>query len=262
MVAADLAWLYPLDGVQEAQFRQQGFIRLPGVVSSATASLLAKRLSQLVSFGGRRRRDGSYGRAFRYCMHAWTSDEKIREVTLSRRLAAIAARLLGVSEIRLSHDQAMFKDAGAEATPIHADQYHIPLSSDVVTAWVALQPIALDMGPLSFYAGSHRLEPSLRKKLAAMDQDGVENFFAQFEEDVAAYSPGDVSYHLGWTYHRAGANSSSAVRAAFGIVYAPNGVVIIEPSDGQNVALLSHWSPGARIGHPLSSSRNPIVFRA
>lgn len=58
--------------------------------------------------------------------------------------------------MRLYHDQALYKEAGGGPTPWHADQYYWPLTTDrVVTAWVPLQPVSPDMGPLAFAERTH-----------------------------------------------------------------------------------------------------------
>ena len=57
----------------------------------------------------------------------------------SRRLAGVAAKLLGVYAVRLYHDQALYKEPGGGIIPWHADQYYWPLSSDrCVTIWLPL----------------------------------------------------------------------------------------------------------------------------
>ena len=49
----------------------------------------------------------------------------------------------------------LYKEPGGGITPAHADQYYWPLASDrTITAWVPLQPVPVEMGPLGFYARS------------------------------------------------------------------------------------------------------------
>jgi Phytanoyl-CoA dioxygenase (PhyH) len=61
-----------------------------------------------------------------------------------------------VGGVRLYHDQALYKEAGGGPTPWHADQYYWPLTTDrVVTAWVPLQAVSADMGPLAFAERTH-----------------------------------------------------------------------------------------------------------
>lgn len=61
-----------------------------------------------------------------------------------------------VEGVRLYHDQALYKEAGGGPTPWHADQYYWPLTTDrIVTAWIPLQPVSADMGPLAFAERTH-----------------------------------------------------------------------------------------------------------
>lgn len=63
--------------------------------------------------------------------------------------------LLGVSRVRLYHDQAFYKEPEGGITPWHADQFYWPLSDDrAITAWVPLQKTPLAMGPIAFAAGA------------------------------------------------------------------------------------------------------------
>ena len=64
----------------------------------------------------------TYGKAFLQIMNLWEVDEAVRKFTLAKRLAQIAADLMGVKNVRLYHDQALFKEAGGGHTPWHQDQ--------------------------------------------------------------------------------------------------------------------------------------------
>ena len=82
-----------------------------------------------------------------------------RWFVLGKRLGRIAAELLNVTGVRLYHDQSLYKEPDGGMTPAHADQYYWPFASDrAVTAWIPLQAVPRDMGPLAFFAGSHRFE--------------------------------------------------------------------------------------------------------
>ena len=92
-------------------------------------------------------------------MNLWTKDETCREFAFSKRLARVAAELMGVKGVRIYHDQALYKEAGSGFTPWHADQYYWPLSNEnTCTVWIPFQNTPLEMGPLSFAAGSHLFE--------------------------------------------------------------------------------------------------------
>ena len=81
----------------------------------------------------------------------WPDNPLLRAYVLSPRLAQISADLLGVSAVRLYHDNVLAKQSGCGRTPWHFDDHHFPLDThDVVTAWAPAQAIPLEMGPLAF----------------------------------------------------------------------------------------------------------------
>jgi hypothetical protein len=68
----------------------------------------------------------------------------------------LAARLMGRTA-RLWHDQALYKEPSGGFTPWHVDQQYWPMASPhSITAWIPLQPVPIEMGPLCFGRGSHR----------------------------------------------------------------------------------------------------------
>lgn len=258
---ADLSWNFPVSAADKERFRKNGFIRLAEVLHPSTIAILNERLTTLVNEGGRSPPRIGYQQSFRYSMHAWLLDAEVRKVTLSRRLAGIAADLLGLSAVRLSHDHALFKDPGATCTPIHFDQNNVPVSSEILSAWIPLQPVDLNMGPLTFYEGSHLIDANTRAALEKSDQSALTTALSSFAQNTAHYAVGDISYHLGSTYHRAGENLSQIPRNAFGIVYVADGALVTEPRGGQRIEMLSHWSSGAKVGQPLNSERNPVLLK-
>ena len=95
------------------------------------------------------------------------------------------AKLLGVAGVRLYHDQSLYKEPGGGITPAHADQYYWPLASDrIVTAWIPLQPVPEDMGPLAFYAGSHHHAAHARGDQGVAAGGGAAVVGAGFQGDI------------------------------------------------------------------------------
>src|SRR5678815_308969 len=68
----------------------------------------------------------TYGKAFLQITNLWKRDEGVRKFTLAKKFGKIAADLLGVKNVRIYHDQALFKEAGGGPTPWHQDQYYFP----------------------------------------------------------------------------------------------------------------------------------------
>src|SRR6185503_6594918 len=144
-------------------FRQNGFVKLKNVLSPEAIAYLNATISDEVQRLNTQHlpleeRD-TYGKAFLQIMNIWTKSEPVKEIVFSKRLAKIASDLLGVSGVRLYHDQALYKEPGGGITPWHADQYYWPFASDrTITVWIPLQDTPAELGPLEFARGSHRFE--------------------------------------------------------------------------------------------------------
>jgi ectoine hydroxylase-related dioxygenase (phytanoyl-CoA dioxygenase family) len=224
-MAIDLDSPYSLTADQIASFRENGFIKLGQVLSAETLAhfgpVITQRTIDLNTETRPISERATYDRAFLQVMNLWESSPQVREFVTGQRLARIAAELLEVSGVRLYHDQSLYKEHGGGITPTHADQYYWPLASDrVVTAWVPLAAVPLDRGPLAFFAGSHRepfgrdLEISDESEQRISAHLKTKNF-PLFEEPFAL---GDVSFHLGWTFHRAGQNRSNKPRSVMTVI--------------------------------------------
>ena len=143
-------------------FRAEGYVKLKQLFSPELLKFYGEaiteqvvRLNTLIKPMAER---STYQRAFLQVMNLWSKDQICRQFSFGKRLARVAAELMGVKGVRIYHDQALYKEAGGGFTPWHADQYYWPLSNDnTCTAWVPLQTTPLEMGPLAFAARSHRL---------------------------------------------------------------------------------------------------------
>jgi ectoine hydroxylase-related dioxygenase (phytanoyl-CoA dioxygenase family) len=181
---------------------------------------------------------------------------------MGRRLGRIAAQLLGVEAVRLYHDQSLYKEPGGGITPAHADQYYWPFASDrVVTAWIPLQPVPIELGPLAFYARSQQVDfgralpigdQSEREISAHMQAHG-------FAIDEAPYALGDVSFHLGWTFHKAGPNRSAQPRSVMTVIYMDSAMRIANELQAIQANDRDQWCPGATPGGPAATRKNPLI---
>jgi hypothetical protein len=143
-VREELYAVYEVSPEMIEDFRRDGFVRVPGLLSSDVLDYMDQVITaevdrlntQHLSMEDR----DTYGKAFLQIMNIWRNSEAVREIVFSRRLASVAKALLEVSGVRIYHDQALYKEPGGGHTPWHADQYYWPLSSDrTVTAWIPLQ---------------------------------------------------------------------------------------------------------------------------
>ena len=67
--------------------------------------------------GDAKDRDTRYN-AFLQFMNLWRRNETIAQFILAKRMAHVAAQLLGTDGVRIYHDQALFKEPGAGYTPV------------------------------------------------------------------------------------------------------------------------------------------------
>ena len=70
---------------------------------------------------------------------------------------------------------------------------------------------------------------------------------------------GDVSFHAGWTFHRAGANRTSRVREVMTIIFIDIDMQIAEPANQDQRNDLG-WFPGLRPGDGAASAINPVLW--
>lgn len=262
---------YPLTADQVAFYRNNRFIKLRQVLRPNEVAryneAVSKRVAIMRGRGEQRplqERD-TYGKAFLQLMNLWQEDRAVKALVFNERLAGIAARLMEVGGVRLYHDQALFKEAGGGITPWHADQYYWPLDSDkTITAWIPLQETPLNMGPLEFSAGSHQIKEG--RELAIGDEsEAVLNKrlrVTDFPHVVEPFDVGEVSFHSGWVFHRAGANTTSQVRKVMTIIYMDKDIRVTAPTNENQQNDLDTWMPGAVVGQVPETPLNPILFSA
>jgi len=126
----DIDSRYPLTDEQITAFRENGFIKLPHVLSPEVIDHYGREITRLtIELNTQTKpiaeRD-TYDKAFLQVMNLWQSSIRVREFVLGKRLGRIAAELLEVDGVRLYHDQSLYKEPGGGMTPAHADQYYWP----------------------------------------------------------------------------------------------------------------------------------------
>jgi ectoine hydroxylase-related dioxygenase (phytanoyl-CoA dioxygenase family) len=285
----------PLSDSQIADYRRDGFLRVPDVLeSSALTELRTRCLSLVRSLDGAARRarffsdytdeqrqafaqalatagsenstaqSDTYRAAFTQVTNLWRFDAQIEALVRSPELGAMAAALLGADGVRVYHDQALIKEAGGGHTPWHVDQFYWPIAGErTLTLWIPLQAVSADMGPLAFAPGSqHMAQKGIAGQLAIGDES--EARLAQLLDGAPLidmpFSAGEVSFHNGWTCHRAGPNRTDSIRAAFTIIYMASDARMISPRHHNHQLDAALWLPGVVPGAIAASALNPLVF--
>jgi ectoine hydroxylase-related dioxygenase (phytanoyl-CoA dioxygenase family) len=258
---------YDLNQEQINFYHKNRFIKLKEVLNQETVDFFNEAITEQV-FQMNQEQTAledrtTYGKAFLQLFNLWLENPIIKELIFSKRIAKIAADLMQVNGVRLYHDQALYKEAGGGITPWHADQYYWPLETDkTITAWMPLQATPLEMGPLEFSAGSHTIvdgreleigdesEAFLQKKLRVTD----------FKHVIEPFDVGEISFHSGWVFHRAGANITDEMRKVMTIIYMDQDMRLKNPENNNQIHDWNTWCPGAKIGEIIDSPINPVLY--
>ena len=262
-----LAAPHPLGAEDVEAFRRDGHVALRGLASPEEAAAYRPVIDGLVrtvaAGGDTQGRVDDYSSLFTQVTNVWRLSDAARRMVFAPRFAAVAARLLGVDGVRLYHDQALFKPAGGRATPWHQDQPYWPLDTDrTVTLWMPLVDVPLDMGPMMFASGSHRLE-GLGEAVISADTDArlarlvAERGLRVWSEPLAA---GDATFHLGRTLHAAHANASARTREVLTVIYYADGARVSLLDTPNRMADRDAFLPGLRPGDLAASPLNPVLF--
>ena len=97
-----------------------------------------------------------------------------------------------------------------------------PVTSDkTLTAWIPLDPVPDNMGPLEFVAGSHTADLG-RSVGIGVESDAAVGAAVEaggYQLIGGAFKQGEVSFHAGWTFHRAPQNTTDVTRKVYTVIY-------------------------------------------
>jgi len=253
---------------QIAQFRRDGYIKLKQVLSPEVLAHYGREITrEVIRLNDQTKPMAErtiYERAFLQIMNLWTQNPVVKEFSFSRRLARLAAELMGVRGVRMYHDQALYKEPGGGITPWHADQFYWPVSgNNTVTAWIPLQATPLELGPLAFSIGSQNFEMGRDLEIGEESETRLQRSLKDhnYPLDEAAFDLGEISFHYGWTFHRAAPNTSDRARAVMTVIYIEDGIRVIEPKTKNHQSDLKNWMPGAQVGEIVDTPLNPVLYR-
>jgi ectoine hydroxylase-related dioxygenase (phytanoyl-CoA dioxygenase family) len=258
---------YPVSQDAIAFYREKGYVKLKDVLSPAVLDYYGTILTDLVfklnTLIKPMEERTTYERAFLQIMNLWREDEQAKEFVFSKRLARIATDLMGVQGVRIYHDQALYKEPSGGITPWHADQFYWPLASpNTVTVWIPLQATPMDMGPLAFAESSQHVEIGRDIEISDESEKILADALAQenFNVHDTPFDIGEVSYHAGWTFHRAGPNVSEKPRKVMTMIYMDKDQVIMQPRNKFQVADHAKWLDNVPVGSHPQDELNPVLF--
>lgn len=260
---------YSVTPAQVKYFSENGFIKIKNIFDASVIDymniVISKEVDRLNNQQIPLEERDTYGKAFLQIMNLWTHTSAVKDIVFSKKIAQIATGLMQTTGVRLYHDQALFKEPKGGHTPWHADQYYWPLATEnTVTAWIPLQATPLNYGPLEFSAGSNRLTAGRDKQISDESQAFLEAELKnhKFEHVIEPFDVGEISFHRGWLYHRAGPNVSGNMRKVMTMIYMDKDTVLKTPENHNQQADWDAWCPGATVGQIVNTPLNPVVYEA
>ncbi|MEM1446113.1 MAG: phytanoyl-CoA dioxygenase family protein [Planctomycetota bacterium] len=269
-IAEELDAPFALSEAQKQQFREEGFIKLKSFFSPELLAYFDPAITQLTfdhnpKKGLADEDKNTYDRAFIQVGNLWEKDAAAKALVFSKRAARVAAELLDVDGVRMWHDQALYKEPAGGFTPWHVDQHYWPMDTGKsVTLWFPFTAVPIEMGPLCFGRGSHLRH--IARDIAISDESErliqAEIKKHKILEVFEPYELGEVSFHYGWTLHRAGGNTTNETRRVQTVIYMDQDMRLIEPQREAHHNDWKNWTPGTQVGEIMDSPKNPVMYSA
>ncbi len=176
--------------------------------------------------------------ALRRIVNSWWVNDAVRDVVLDANLGRIAATLMKVDGVRLWADQSLSKpgagpDAKTDAGNIgwHQDYGYWQTSSttNMCTAWIALQDTDLSNGGMRTLVGSHKWD--LVENSARFFDKDLNRLRGEFESKVktpwidepCVLKAGQASFHHSLCFHGSETNRTNSPRMSVVGHYMPDG---------------------------------------
>lgn len=253
---------------QIREFRKSGHTLIHGLLSPDEVAAYRKVISAAaMKFNTERRKmedRDTYGKAFLQIMNLWRHDENVKKMVLSKRLAQVAADLLGVKNVRIYHDQALFKEPGGGPTPWHQDQFYWPIDTHkTITLWMPLVDIDVNMGMLTFASGSQKKGSVFNYEISDESEQEFDKYVAENKFEISrakTMKAGDATWHTGFTIHNAPGNNSNVMREVFTIIYLAEEARIAKPKNLWQKNDLKTWLMDKEVGTLADSEMNPLVL--
>jgi len=249
-------------------FREKGHILIRGLVQQAEIDYIRPFVHDLVkteSYADNVRmknfkKDGR--KESRLVENMRNKSQAVREFTLARRFARMAADLLGVDSVRVLADHAFYKEPGDRNTAWNQDCNYVAVNTDqIISIWLPLIDLNEGQGALSFISGSHtlndraqgdlrNLNTAIRKKMPTVD--------------YGTLYTGDATFHAGWTFHSAAENTSNLTREVIRIMYVAGDARIMDESEiGTKYAqgIFEKYFVDMQPGDHLLDPMYPLVYR-
>lgn len=270
--------MYEVSNRDVSRLNEDGALPLRGVIDESWLELLRASVESDISDPGPWCHgyvpDNGIGQ-FHGNVRLWETNEGMNRFCLEGPLPDLAAQFFESKKINLFYDQLFVKEPGTEnRTRWHNDLPYWPVrGGQIMSFWVALDPVTVDSGALEFVRGSHKwdiwYQPETFGKTTGhgeyernptyVDIPDIESLRSEYDIISWDLEPGDVYAFHAMTVHGAGGNQRTDVRRRGYTVRYTGDDAVYDTRVGTNKNLRSADHDD---GDQLDSARFPIVWSA
>jgi len=118
------------------------------------------------------------------------------------------------------------------------------------------------MGPLAFGKGSHVRHIAREIEIGEESERTILEALKEYKiiEVFEAFDLGEVSFHYGWTLHRAGPNLSDTPRKVQTVIYMDEDMKLREPKNQNQRNDWEKFSPSSTVGNVMADAMNPVLY--
>lgn len=261
-----------LSDSQIQQYRNDGFIHIPGFLTPEEVATLKTAVVETARAMGKKKVGGDtsdwkegdddafYDKVFTQRLNLWKINDTVKSFMLHPDLGRMLCDLEGIEGIRVWHDQTLIKEPFANGTAWHLDNPYWSFNSKhAISIWIALEDATPYNGCMCFIPGS--------QKLATYENVGIgQNMgdlfrlypkMAEIDPVPVPMKAGDCSFHNGLAAHGAGANMTRGRRIAMTCAYMPEGATF----NGTKNILSQAYVDSLKIGDVLENDdHNPLLY--
>jgi ectoine hydroxylase-related dioxygenase (phytanoyl-CoA dioxygenase family) len=276
----------PITDETRDAYERDGFVLLKGVLDDGWLQLLQRAIERVEQEAAERprvmnlsaiRRDVTRRKGladevndaptdYLLAHNAWLWNEELRRVAFDSPLPALAAGLMGASQITFYFDQLFIKPPGSLLrTSFHQDLGYWTCRGDqICTFWAPIDPVTRENGAMGYVPGSHRwgaefkanffVDPRPLPGQEGADLPDIEADEAGFGVQYCECLPGDVIVHHVKTVHGSlGNRTSDSPRRSAALRYTGDGVVYHLPPGipPDSTPVADDLEPGEPLGGAL-----------
>ena len=229
-----------LTGEQLQNFETEGFLIVENILDRERVESIRAAMDRV--YGGTYNRDmrpasvrsaiKPFGTesSVKWILNARLVDADLWSIATDIGLGAMAAQLLSTESVSIVEDQLLDKPGPGAPVNLHQDYsyWRFSSSTNMLTCWISLCDLTIDMGPVELARGSHRWGFAARPR--ELIHGSTEEYLSAAEtvipegarfDFVSALVPkgGGVFFH-GLTFHGSRGNSTDRVRRAISLHWA------------------------------------------